>query len=55
MKFDSWFESVMYYKYWQETYYKGGDYFAFLKSIGYATSTKYERTLKQVILPEFNS
>jgi hypothetical protein len=55
VEFDSWFESVMYYKQWQDSYYKGGDYYAFLLSIGYATSEKYERTLKQVILPEFNS
>jgi hypothetical protein len=55
IEFDSWFESVIYYKQWQDSYYKGGDYYDFLNSIGYATSEKYERTLKQVILPEFNN
>jgi hypothetical protein len=52
MKFDSWYESVMYYKKWQTEYYKGGDYYAFLNRIGYATSGNYTNTLKQVILPE---
>lgn len=55
MEFDSWFESVMYYKVWQETYYKdkSKDYYLFLGSSGYATSQKYVYTLKGVILPDF--
>lgn len=55
MEFDSWYDSVLYYKQWQKSYYKGGDYYQFLVNIGYATSENYTRTLKGVILPEFES
>lgn len=55
IKFENWYESVQYYKTWQDQYYKEGDYYQFLARIGYATSEKYIQTLKGVILPEFNS
>lgn len=55
MKFDTWYESIEYYKKWQDQFYKDGDYYQFLVRIGYATSPNYVGTLKQVIVPEFNS
>ena len=53
LKFDNWKECVAYYKKWQDQFYKGGDYYAFLKRIGFATAPNYERLLKQIIVPEF--
>ena len=46
--FDSWLDSIDYYKRWQERHYKGGDYYQFLITIGYATSPSYVQTLKQI-------
>lgn len=43
IEFDNWIESVLYYKRWQDKYYKGGDYFEFLKRIGYASADNYKR------------
>jgi hypothetical protein len=47
LKFEHWTESVAYYKKWQDSYYKGGDYYAFLDKIGYARATyaSYLRSL----------
>ena len=53
LKFDNWRESIAYYKQWQDQFYKGGDYYAFLRRIGYATAENYERLLKQIIVPDF--
>lgn len=48
LKFDTWEDSVKYYHWWQEQLYKGGDYYAFLKRIGYATEPTYINRLKQL-------
>jgi len=53
LKFENWRECIAYYKKWQDQFYKGGDYYAFLKRIGYATAPNYERLLKQIVLPDF--
>jgi flagellum-specific peptidoglycan hydrolase FlgJ len=45
---DNWQSSVLYYKEWQDKNYSGGDYYAFLKRIGYATSEDYEWKLKSI-------
>ena len=39
-----------YYKTWQNKYYKGGNYYTFLKNIGYATSQEYISKVKSVKL-----
>ena len=48
LKFDHWRDSVLYYVKWQKKWYKGGDYYTFLKSIGYATSKTYLSKLKTI-------
>lgn len=48
MKFSSWQESIYYYKKWQDRKYKGGDYYTFLKKIGYAEDMAYIDKLKQI-------
>lgn len=45
-KFDSWQECIVYAKTWQDKRYQGGDYFMFLKKIGYATDINYIKKLK---------
>jgi hypothetical protein len=50
LEFDNWLESVAYYKKWQKKRYQGGDYYKFLKKVGYATSPTYEDKLKQIRL-----
>lgn len=41
-------ESVAYYKEWQEKHYSGGNYYDFLKDVGYATNPSYVKLLKSV-------
>ena len=48
ISFDNWLECVDYYKRWQDRHYKGGDYYQFLKDVGYATSPTYVQKLKQI-------
>lgn len=48
LEFDTWQESVAYYKKWQDKRYEKGDYYAFLKRIGYATSKTYIQKLKKI-------
>jgi len=48
IKFETWQDSVAYYKRWQLKYYSGGDYYQFLLNIGYATSETYVRDLKSL-------
>jgi hypothetical protein len=48
LEFENWKEGVEYYKKWQDKKYKGGDYYKFLKNVGYATSTTYISKLKQI-------
>lgn len=50
IQFNTWQESVMYYDRWQKRHYKGGDYYEFLKSVGYATNPKYISNLKRIKL-----
>lgn len=45
--FDTWQESVAYYKWWQDKLYRGGDYFEFLDRVGFATSAGYIHELKR--------
>lgn len=54
IEFENWVEGVAYYKNWQDNYYKGGNYYTFLKNIGYATSEEYLSKLKTVKL-EFDT
>ena len=49
LKFDTWQESVAYYKRWQLKRYQGGDYYDFLIDIGYAEDgDKYVTHLKSL-------
>ena len=48
ISFDNWLDCVDYYKRWQDRHYKGGDYYQFLKDVGYATSPTYVQKLKQI-------
>lgn len=48
LEFSSWQESVQYYIRWQKRHYKTGDYYDFLKQIGYATDPEYITKLKRV-------
>jgi flagellum-specific peptidoglycan hydrolase FlgJ len=48
--FDNWVECVRYYKRWQGRHYVNGDYYAFLKKIGYATNPRYIEDLKAIKL-----
>lgn len=41
MSFDSWEESILYYKEWQDKKYFGGNYHKFLKKVGYAKDSLY--------------
>jgi len=41
-------ESIRDYAYWQDLFYKGGDYYQFLKRHGYATDKKYVEKLKLI-------
>ena len=43
----SWQESLADYSLWQDKYYKGGDYYVFLKKHGYAVDKKYIQKLKR--------
>ncbi len=46
--FENWTDCIDYYKRWQDRHYKGGDYYQFLKDVGYATSPTYVQKLKQI-------
>ena len=48
LKYDSLEESVAYYKWWQDYWYRGGDYYAFLKRVGYAEKPNYNDELKKM-------
>jgi hypothetical protein len=53
LKFNSWIDCVKYYKDWQSTFYKGGDYYTFLDRIGYATGPEYLTRLKWIKIDGF--
>lgn len=44
------YESVRYYKLWQDKKYKGGNYYLFLKTVGYAEDSLYIYKLKKLKL-----
>lgn len=46
LTYDNWQDCVRYYKRWQDRHYKGGDYYAFLKKVGFATDPTYAKKLK---------
>lgn len=46
--FNSWKESVGFYKNWQDLYYHNGDYYNFLNKIGYSEDSTYCNKLKQI-------
>lgn len=47
IKFDTWQESIDYCERWQKRHYKGGDYYTFLVTRGYATDPNYIIKLKK--------
>jgi len=49
VKFNNWKESVVAYRDWVQYKYKGGDYYAFLKKIGYASDPRYIEKVKQMV------
>ncbi len=52
LTYDDWQDCVRYYKRWQDRHYKGGDYYAFLKKVGFATDPMYEKRLKALTVKE---
>ena len=48
IQFDNWKDCVAYYKRWQDRHYSGGDYYVFLKKVGYATDPSYVKRLKSI-------
>jgi uncharacterized FlgJ-related protein len=49
VKFKHWKESVVYYKWWQDEMYEGGDYYQFLINVGYAANGEnYIKALKSL-------
>lgn len=48
IKFDNWKDCVAYYKRWQDRHYSGGDYYVFLKKVGFATDPNYVKRLKSI-------
>ena len=52
MHFFDWTKSVRYYKRWQLRKYNGGDYYLFLKNVGYAEDTLYLKKIKWIIKNE---
>ncbi|MGV8961886.1 MAG: glucosaminidase domain-containing protein [Candidatus Saccharimonadaceae bacterium] len=48
LAFDTWQESIYYYKQWQDKRYKGGDYYTFLRKVGYASDVSYISKLKKI-------
>jgi hypothetical protein len=48
--FTHWKQCLRAYKIWQLKYYNGGDYFEFLKSIGYASDKGYVNKVKSILV-----
>ena len=48
-RFNNWKESVKAYRDWVQYKYKGGDYYAFLRKIGYASDPRYTTIVKQIV------
>tara|TARA_R110002020_G_scaffold148779_1_gene324811 strand:+ start:4825 stop:5223 length:399 start_codon:yes stop_codon:yes gene_type:complete len=49
IEYSSWQESVSYYARWQSRHYDGGDYYEFLKKVGYAEDPEYCNKLKIIV------
>jgi len=47
-KYNHWTESIEAYKSFQDRKYKGGNYFNFLKKVGYAEASNYIQVLKTI-------
>ena len=52
LSYENWQECVRYYKRWQDRHYKGGDYYNFLKQVGFATNPQYIQLLKGLKIEE---
>lgn len=48
LKFNTWQESVRYYKQWQDKKYKGGDYYQFLIDLPYSGDSLYKSHLESI-------
>lgn len=48
MTFNTWQESIYYYKRWQDKKYKGENYYTFLTKVGYAEDSAYINKLKNI-------
>jgi hypothetical protein len=48
LRFDTWQESCDYYQVWQQNRYVGGDYYEFLRVVGYAVDSLYEEKVRNV-------
>ena len=48
-KFKNWKESVKAYRDWVQYKYEGGDYYVFLRKIGYASDPKYITKVKEIV------
>jgi len=55
MSFESWEESIVYYKEWQDKKYIGGNYYNFLKKVGYAKDSLYISKLIRMEYVLFNN
>ena len=53
MYFNTWQESILYYKKWQDRHYKGGNYEKFLVDVNYATGWNYVYELRKIKLPQY--
>jgi len=49
LHFKSWQDCCKYYKRWQRKRYKGGNYYHFLKQVGYAVDPLYIKKLKKCL------
>jgi len=53
LKFASWKECVSYYSRWQKRHYKQGNYYSFLKKIGYAEDSLYVKKLNNINIERY--
>jgi hypothetical protein len=48
LQFENWKQSCDYYLAWQQNRYAGGDYYDFLRLVGYAVDSLYEEKIRDV-------
>jgi len=48
MTFSHWISGLMYYKEWQKKRFNGGDYYKFIKEVGYAEDPLYQQKLRNI-------